>query len=306
MKSASLVIPTRGGSERLRVLFEALKHQTHKDWEAVVVIDGDIDNSTGVVDEYASVLPIHLIVFGENRGRVSALNAGFQAAEGEIIIRCDDDFEPGPEHIAAHIKAHSEKECGVIGLPLNIAPENAYMRAYGHDADSRSREAAYAMEPAERWRLWGGNTSVPRHLYDAVGGFDTSYKGYGWEDLDFGYRLAQMGVPIELCRDAEVRHHMASVTTKIRADRAYSSGMARRHFEALHGTGSTGAPQSQRSVWEKATSLAARKLQPESSSRVAALIDQALPYVPSTVGRKAVAFIVESSAEAGFHMGYSN
>lgn len=305
MMSASLVIPTRGGSERLKILFEALKDQTHPDWEAIVVIDGDIDDSAAIVKKFAAQLPVHAIVFDENQGRVSALNTGFQAAKGDIIIRCDDDFEPGPDHIAAHVKAHSAKECGVIGLPLNIAPENAYMRAYGHDADARSREAAYATDPAERWRLWGGNTSVPRHLYDAVGGFDASYQGYGWEDLDFGFRLHALGVPIELCREAEVRHHMASVTARIRADRAYSSGMARHHFEELHGVGSTGTPNPQHSAWSRATGLAARTLKAPVSSRIAAGIDRALPVLPPAVGRKAVAFIVEASGEAGFRNGYA-
>lgn len=169
-------------------LLGALRAQTHDDWDAIVVIDGDIDASEQVVAAYSD-LPIQTVVFPTNRGRVEALNTGFRMARGEVLIRSDDDFEPAPTHITAHVEGHTGGPCGVIGLPINVAPDSAYMRAYGSDADSRSRQAAYAADPMQRWKLWGGNTSVDRGTFDRVGGFDERYQGYGWEDLDFGYRL---------------------------------------------------------------------------------------------------------------------
>ena len=173
-------------------MLTALAAQTHPDWDAIVVIDGDIDNSEAVVARYAH-LPIRSVVFPENRGRVAALNAGFAAAVGDVLIRCDDDFEPAPGHVAAHVTPHEQEECGVVGLPVNVAPPSAYMRAYGSDADRRGHQDACATPPGLRWRLWGGNVSVTREVYDRVGGYDPRYRGYGWEDVDFGFRLHRLG-----------------------------------------------------------------------------------------------------------------
>lgn len=301
MTSASLIVPTRGGAQRLPVLFDALRRQTHTDWEALVVIDGDIDGSEAVVDRYPD-LPVRAIVLPENRGRVSALNAGFEAADGDVLIRCDDDFEPAPGHLAAHVAAHDERLCGAVGLPINVAPENAYMRIYGRDADERSRRDAYATEPDERWKLWGGNTSVRRETFVELGGFDTRYRGYGWEDVDFGYRLHRLGLPIDLLPGAEVRHHMASVNTLARAHRAMMSGRARRTFDRLHGPGASGAnPSSFTSAWNTIVYLTAQGTTPTTLPLIAWTAEHLIPVLPQAVGRKLIALTVEAAATAGYN-----
>lgn len=297
---ASVIVPSRGGADRLPRLLDALSRQTHESWEAVIVLDGDVDGSASVVDRYAH-LPIRCIVFPENRGRVSALNAGFAAASGDVLIRADDDFEPSPTHVAAHVEPHRRGVCGVIGLPLNIAPNNAYMRAYGSVADDRGRQDTYATAPADRWRLWGGNTSVRRETFEEVGGFDPRYVGYGWEDLDLGYRLHRHGIPLVLAPAAEVRHHMAAVTTTARARRAFRSGQGRLQFELIHGEGSSSSSDlPPRSVWNTAVSAVGRALTYDRTVHLATAVDRVLPSLPRPVARKAIALLVESAAQAGF------
>ena len=80
MTLASIIIPSRGGAKRLPRLLSALAAQDDRDWEAIVVIDGDVDGSRQVVERYRH-LPVRSTVFPENRGRVAALNAGFAAAQ---------------------------------------------------------------------------------------------------------------------------------------------------------------------------------------------------------------------------------
>lgn len=295
---ASVVVPSRGGRERLPVLLRALEKQTVDDWEVIVVIDGDVDGSAAVLDVF-SHLPLRIIVFPENRGRVTALNAGFEAAAGEILIRADDDFEPGPGHIAAHVAAHRDGPVGAVGLPRNVADDSAYLRAYGENADLRFREYATRLPASERWRLWGGNVSVTRETYTAVGGYDASYRGYGWEDVDFGYRLHELGIPVVLVREAEVAHHMAAVTTRIRVRRAWESGRARAHFEALHGIGSSGPAEPGIGGWNSLVRSASRLPRP-ALDIAARLVDTALPLLPKALGQKAVALPVEAASLAGF------
>lgn len=302
MTKASIVIPSRGGAQRLPRLLSALAAQTHPDWEAIVVIDGDIDNSEAVVARYAH-LPIRSVVFPENRGRVAALNAGFSHAVGDVLIRCDDDFELSPDHVAAHVTPHEQAECGVVGLPLNVAPPSAYMRAYGSDADRRGHQNAYGTPAGLRWRLWGGNVSVTRERYDQVGGYDPRYRGYGWEDVDFGFRLHQLGVPIVLAMDAEALHHLASVTTAIRVRRAFASGRARWTFDSIHGAGASGpARPDYSSAWNRLINRLADHLTDQRSARLATAIDAVLPILPRPMGSKAIGAVVEASSVAGYRV----
>lgn len=297
---ASIVIPSRGGAQRLPILLSALAAQTYPDWEAIVVIDGDIDNSEAVVAQYAH-LPIRSIVFPENRGRVAALNAGFAAATGDVLIRADDDFEPYPWHVAAHLDVHRGEPVGAIGLPQNIAPNNAYMRAYGAYADERGRRDAYALDERERWKMWGGNVSCTRETYERVGGYSSQYQGYGWEDVDFGYRVHKLGIPIVLVHQAEVRHHMASVTTAVRVGRAYASGTARFTFDRLHGQGISGMTTPPRDgIWHRLVAALAAIKQRRIQLSIARSIDLVLPLLPTPLGRKLVALCVEAAAWAGY------
>lgn len=300
MTRASVVVPSYAGVARLPRLLDALAQQTHDDWEAVVVLDGEVDASAEVLHAHRDRLPLRTVVLPDNQGRVAALNVGFREARGEVLIRCDDDFEPAPHHVATHVAAHEQREAGVIGLPRNIAPDNAYLRVYGRDADERHRRAALAAAPDQRWRFWGGNTSVTREVYARVGEFDHRYRGYGWEDVDFGYRVHLLGIPIEVVEATEVRHHMASVDTRTRAQRAFWSGQARRQFEAIHGA-EVSAPSGSPTWWSRVTALAALQLNERRTAQVGAAIDRALPLAPAPLGRKAVALLVESAGQAGFN-----
>lgn len=302
MTRASLVVPSYRGADRLPTLLQALTHRTHDDWECIVVIDGDLDNSTEVIAQYAAHLPVRTIVLPTNQGRVTALNTGFAAADGDVIIRCDDDFEPAPGHIAAHLAVHADHDCGAVGLPRNIAPDNAYMRVYGRYADEVGRRDSAAVPDDQRWRIFGGNTSISRAVYETVGDFDLTYRGYGWEDLDYGYRIQQAGYPIELVPGAEVLHHMASVTTAIRAERAYRSGAARRTFESRHGAESTGS-ETGSGWWDRAVHVTARGLTLQRAAHLARTVDVIIDHAPVRVGRKLVALTVEASAVAGHEKG---
>lgn len=303
MTRASIVIPSHSGAQRLPRLLDGLAAQTYDDWEAVVVLDGDVDGSRAVVAAYESRIPLRCIAFDGNRGRVPALNAGFGAAEGDVLIRCDDDFDVDPGYVQAHVDAHDDRECGVIGPVHNVAPEGDYLRVYGRDADARGRRDIEGLSHRHRWRAWGGNTSVSRDAWTALHGFDERYRGYGWEDIDFGYRLHRRGVPIDYVEAAGVRHHLASVSARTRSQRSFRSGQARRtfdrahHFEPqMHGSG----------PWNLAVGAVARGLTYERTLGLGSAIDAVLPHTPAPIGRKLVALLVEGAALAGYRVGESH
>lgn len=295
----SIVIPSRGGAARLPVLLDALAAQTDASWEAIVVLDGDIDDSSQVLQRYAH-LPVRSIVFPENRGRVAALNAGFEAARGEILARCDDDLEPGPRYVARLKARHSGEPVGVVGIYLNTFPDSPYATVYGRPMDVRFRQEAYLASPEMTWRYWAGNSSVTRPTYDLVGLYDPAYRAYGWEDVDWGYRLHQAGIPVVLAPELETPHHAAAQSVQSRAKRAFHSGAARRTFEAKHGSEHLPpAVPTSISLWNAAVRTTSI-LDSTPLMRAARSLDASLSYVPHGISRKLVAFCVETAAISGY------
>ncbi|MDO5633360.1 MAG: glycosyltransferase family 2 protein [Micrococcus sp.] len=300
---AAVVVPSRGGAERLPRLVAALAaQQDAPDFEVHVVLDGDIDDSNAVLAHLAQSHPqlsLTWTIFPENRGRAAALNAGTEATTGHIVIRSDDDLEPGRFYVRDHVRAHDDFHGGVIGLPRNVLPATTYQRVYGDDADQRHARDAYRLSPNEVWRHWAGNVSAPRGIMEALGGYDERYRRYGWEDVDFGYRLHRAGYPVRFAPELETKHHAAAVTTEIRARRALHSGSSRQQFLQQHGAHALGADATPAGAW----GLAVRSLAAVTTERtlgpVARAVDRAAGKLPLPVARKLIALVVEAAAETG-------
>lgn len=299
MTSASVVVPSRGGASRLPVLFRALEAQTLTDFEIILVADGDIDGTTEMCRTWSSRLPIRVITFPENRGRSVALNEGFSSARGEVLIRCDDDLEPAPNFVASHVACHdSVRPAGAIGLYRNVFPDNPYTRAYARKRDDMFRGEAYRTNQRETWRYWAGNVSVTRAVWQLVGPYDTAYRAYGFEDVDWGFRLHKLGLPINIRPELETVHHSPATSTRIRARRAFHSGAARNTFERLHGGDALG-DDPVKSLWGRATDQLGRRLGLQGVDRLARLTDWSVERLPMSVSEKMIAFSVESAAVAG-------
>jgi GT2 family glycosyltransferase len=300
--AATVIVPTRGGRDRIVTLLGLLEAQDTDDLEVVVVVDGDVDDTTGAVASRTSTFPVRVITFEENRGRSAALNAGIAAARGRVVIRCDDDLEPGPTFVSGHVAAHADGEAGVVGLYRNVFPDTPYARAYGRTADERFREGAYATPADTTWRYWAGNVSVTRETAARVGPYDEAFRAYGWEDVDWGHRLHLLGVPVVLRPELETTHRLSAVTARSRVERAFFSGAARRQFVAKHGAHWL-EPQRPRSPWTVVVRVVSAVLSESRSRRAGAAADRLAAVVPERAGRALVGLLVEAAGDAGYRRG---
>ncbi len=298
---AAVIIPTRGGAAKLHYPLDALEQQTEKDFQVIVVCDGDIDGSEEVVDSYRKrgILNIEAIVFPENRGRVAALNAGHRAAHAHVLIRCDDDLQPERDFIEQHCKHHwGKKEAGVIGIYNNKFPETPYARAYGIDRDRKFREDAYSAPESLVWRYWAGNTSMSSKMFNRLGGYDERFRLYGWEDVDMGYRLYCAGADIKIEPQLLINHYVAATTSASRATRALYSGAARATFVEKHGSHVL-AETRPSGIWGFLVRSNSRVTNEKTIHLAGKLIDSVADRLPKNIAEKLIALLVESAGYAG-------
>ena len=299
---ASVIVPSRGGRQRLGTLMRCFEAQDETRFEVVVVIDGDIDDSEGLLRARETDVPITIVTFPENRGRSAALNAGLAAARGHVLVRCDDDLEPAPDYVRRHVAAHDGGEQAVVGLYRNLFPDTPYARVYGARADESFRDTAYRVPADTAWRYWAGNVSVTRAVADQVGGYDENFRAYGWEDVDWGHRLHLLGIPVILDHGLETVHRLSAVTAASRVERAFFSGAARRQFVRKHERPDL-APQPPHSAWTRLVSLVARGLTESRARRAGGMADALAGRLPARVGRTLIGLLVESANEAGYRHG---
>lgn len=99
----SLVIPLFNEEESLPELAAWIERVTaeHKlSYEIIFVDDGSTDDSWNVIMRLRASNPtIKGIKFQRNYGKSAALNEGFRAAQGEVVITMDADLQDSPDEI---------------------------------------------------------------------------------------------------------------------------------------------------------------------------------------------------------------
>ena len=114
---ASVVIPNWNGKQHLSVCLDALLAQTHPCVQIILVDNGSTDGSQAFVeDRYPWV---QLLALGDNYGLTGGSNAGFRAAEGEILISLNTDTEATPTFVAELVAAMEEQpRAGMVAAKM--------------------------------------------------------------------------------------------------------------------------------------------------------------------------------------------
>ncbi len=99
----SIVVPLYNEDESLPELMswiDKVCNEHHYSYEVIMVDDGSKDNSWEIVQELAKKYnTIKGIKFQRNYGKSPALNEGFKAASGDVVITMDADLQDSPDEI---------------------------------------------------------------------------------------------------------------------------------------------------------------------------------------------------------------
>ena len=99
----SIVVPLYNEEESLPELVQWIDKVCveHKfSYEIVMIDDGSKDKSWEIVEDLKTKFPtIKGIKFRRNYGKSAALNTGFKATEGDVVITMDADLQDSPEEI---------------------------------------------------------------------------------------------------------------------------------------------------------------------------------------------------------------
>lgn len=99
----SIVIPLFNEEESLPELEAWIRRVAEGEgysYEIIMVDDGSKDGSWAVIEQLAAGNPnVRGIKFRRNYGKSAALNVGFHAAEGDVVITMDADLQDSPDEI---------------------------------------------------------------------------------------------------------------------------------------------------------------------------------------------------------------
>jgi len=209
----SVVIPTHNRQTSLKRLLDALQTQSYSPelLEVIVVADGCKDGTIEMLQEYEAPFTLRFIE-QPGQGAATARNQGATHATGTLLLFLDDDIEPLPYLVEAHVYRHLRQQNQVVigYLPPTLQNQSSFYHmswwAWWEDKFQLMRE------PGHRYTyndLLSGNFSLPVELFDRVGGFDSTLRCC--EDYELGARLIKADAQFTFAADA-LGHHRDEVT----------------------------------------------------------------------------------------------
>ncbi len=200
----SIIIPTKDRASTLEgTLVEIAKCRRITDCELIICNDGSTDNTQSVIENFKSDNPtLNIVVFNDgHKGVAAQRNRAAVKAKGHILLFSADDIRPESTNwLTSHIELHShqlDREFCVLGRMKWPGFNSLNINAVMHTIQGKSGEQfGYADLNSNAyvdWRFfYTSNLSVKKILVDdwETQGFSNSFKDYGYEDIEFAYRLS--------------------------------------------------------------------------------------------------------------------
>jgi len=198
--SVSAVIVTWNGARLLQSCLGALRAQTLRPDEVVVV---DNNSTDGTLDILRRESGIHLIGNAANLGFAAANNQGFRASSGELIMLLNYDVELAPDYVERCAGHFERADVGSVtgkllrpgGLVVDSTGHNAYGLGWVENRGELGPDSGFD-KAEEVFGVCAAAAIYRRAALESaiVDGelMDESYFAY-IEDVDLDWRLRWMG-----------------------------------------------------------------------------------------------------------------
>lgn len=198
MISVLTIVRNRAG--HLTQLVEGLRRSSQPPAELVVV---DMASDTPV--EIAETdFPVHVTRLATERLPLAeARNLAAANASSENLLFLDVDCIPMRALIGAIDQALDQHDALICAEVLYLGPDDARGEWNEEDLAALGKPHPVRDFPAQGFRaepnpglFWSLAFGIRRAQFEALGGFDEAYLGYGGEDTDFGFRADAAGLPL--------------------------------------------------------------------------------------------------------------
>ena len=214
MKLSVTVLTSPGREKQLGRCLEMLRRQSWPWFEVIVIDDGSVGGKD-LTAAFAGHLELRHLWRPNDGSPARSRNLGAGLARHDGLVFLDGDMLPNP--LALEIYAEqleAAPEAAVYGYTGNLGPPSLTSSLWFPEAkvmicDSRfcfrsATRLAYVreLESLPQNFAWSGSFALRAELFNAVGGFDESFSGWGHEDMEFAHRLAEHQIRIDFSLDA--------------------------------------------------------------------------------------------------------
>ncbi|MBD2110177.1 glycosyltransferase [Nodosilinea sp. FACHB-13] len=203
----SVVTPAYNRQPILEKCLRALENQVFDsalitDYELVVVDDGSTDGTIEWLQAAAAEFPHVRLVERHHQGAAAARNYGVQVAQGDTIVFVDSDVIMPPGSLQAHAQALADAY-------QRLGDDRVFTAGRLVNTSNFEQPTAEPVKVTDFSNAFfdTANLAIARHWLLTAGLFDTEFSQYGWEDLELGVRLKNLGVTMVKVPEAVGYHY---------------------------------------------------------------------------------------------------
>ena len=178
-----------------RALLQTLAARSPGDVEVVVLDDGGVEPSLSdavAAQVCALDLPTRLVRLSRNEGRAKGRNRLAAHARAGALLFLDADMAPDAPDFLARWLAEARSGSAVVFGGFTVAQAESRPETALHRRLSLAGDCAPAAERAKlpEKHVFTSNLLIRRDVFEAEA-FDEAFSGWGWEDVEWGMRVAR-------------------------------------------------------------------------------------------------------------------
>lgn len=214
----SIVIPTHKRAGILKTCLEHIARQTIADQlEVIVVSDGPDDETKLITDSGKLTVNIKFFDIPKSQQGV-ARNRGVKEATGKYILFIGDDIFLASDACERHVEiqknlaAHSSQLIATLGHTTwdpacGMTPTMVWLEKSGWQFGYGQLTPHAMIDPKRQERFtYTSQISLPTDIAKKFP-FREDVTLYGWEDIEWGFRLKEAGIGLYYESDAKALHH---------------------------------------------------------------------------------------------------
>ncbi|KPU63860.1 hypothetical protein EP1X_01290 [Thermococcus sp. EP1] len=194
MPAVSVIIPTYNTNNYILKTLQALKDQTFKDIEVIIVNDGSTDNTKEIVLNNLSDAPFPwMIIDQENQGASAARNKGLEVAKGEYVYFLDSDDYIHKTFIEKMYNTAKNRDYDIIisGFMV-VAPDGKILKKFENKCNSTmpiSGKTALKLRLRRDIRIIVDNVIYKKELLTTNHiKFDPTVRQFAGDVLEFSFK----------------------------------------------------------------------------------------------------------------------
>lgn len=223
--SVTVIVPTWNKADLLRQCVASLAATTYSNYELLVVDNGSDEPDAlallAEIDARPGCRVIRIPQRTEGFSFAALMNQAAAQATGEYILFLNNDTKVISPEWLSQMAGHAQTEgVGCVGALLRFEDGSVQHAGIVHGFNDGLVGHAFRHAPSHDWGYMGFiRTSreysavtaacmlTPRRLFESMGGFDEANFAVAYNDVDYGYRVAEKGLRSIYCAEAELFHY---------------------------------------------------------------------------------------------------